>query len=365
MENGKEVIKLRSKSIAGGMRSLYLDSYVKGRRKYEFLRLYLLPGNSRGVKTKNNETLRLANAVKAKRIIELQNKEFGFKTESKIVFVDFFKSIFENKKYHTAVSWNNTFEYLKMYDDKKRTLLSEIDPQYVAGFQSFLAAQRQRLVKKFVHLSINTQSLYFQKFTSAIKKAYKKGLIRSDVSLDIEKGKTLACEKIYLSLDEVKKLSNTWMKYPVIKQAFLFSCFTGLRISDVCSMQWKDISKVEGFTRITFRQQKTGTEMYLDIAPQAAQYMGKRGLPSDKVFDFKYDSGVNRKIKIWASNAGVDKNVSFHTGRHTFAVMMLQLGTDLYTLSKLLGHKDIKSTQIYAKLVDKNKQNAVLKIPKL
>lgn len=364
MEYRKEVIKLRHKPLSNGMESLYLDSYVKGRRKYEFLRMYLLPGNDRKTKEKNNETLRLANAIKAKRIIEVQNHEFGFKTESKIVFADFFKSIFKNKKYHTAVAWNSTLEYLKMYD-KKKTQLCEIDVQYVIGFQEFLANHRQRKLKKFTHLSINTQSLYFQKFTSAIKKAYKKELIIRDVSLDVEKVKTLACEKTYLSLEEVKKLSDTWMKYPAIKQAFLFSCFTGLRISDVFGMQWKDVSKVEGFTRVTFRQQKTGTEMYLDIAPQAAQYMGKRGQPNDRVFDFKYDSGVNRKIKVWASSAGIDKNVSFHTGRHTFAVMMLQLGTDLYTLSKLLGHKDIKSTQVYAKLVDKSKQNAVLKIPKL
>ena len=63
--------------------------------------------------------------------------------------------------------------------------------------------------------------------------------------------------------------------------------------------------------------------------------------------------------------AGIKKHITFHSGRHTFAVMMLDLGTDIYTVSKLLGHREIGTTQIYAKVLDKNKQAAVAKIPSI
>ena len=79
----------------------------------------------------------------------------------------------------------------------------------------------------------------------------------------------------------------------------------------------------------------------------------------------KYLSVINSGLKRWAKAAEIDKNISFHTARHTFATMLLTLDVDLYTVSKLLGHKDIKTTQIYAKIIDKKKQDAVNKIPQL
>lgn len=119
------------------------------------------------------------------------------------------------------------------------------------------------------------------------------------------------------------------------------------------------------FTRIIFKQKKTGGQEYLDIPPQAAELQGKRvGGDGDRVFGWlPVVSVANDMLRRWATASGEKKDISFHCGRHTFAVMMLDLGTDIYTVSKLLGHRELSTTQIYAKVLDKNKQAAVARIP--
>ena len=172
----------------------------------------------------------------------------------------------------------------------------------------------------------------------------------------------------YLSLEEVKALAAADCDFPEIKRAFLFSCLTGLRRSDIIKLTWGEVTELNGRTRLVFRQKKTGGQEYLDITPQAAELIGNRGKakPADKVFgDIRYPSDTNDSLRIWALRAGIDKNVTFHVGRHTFAVLMLTLGTDIYTVSKLLGHRELKTTQIYAKIIDEKKQAAVYNIPKI
>ena len=171
---------------------------------------------------------------------------------------------------------------------------------------------------------------------------------------------------MYLTLEEVKKLSQTECEYPKIKRAFLFSCLTGLRRSDILKLTWGEVHQQGDFTRIIFRQKKTGGQEYLDITQQAAELMGERGKPNDKVFtDIYSPTCTNEAIKRWVLRAGINKEITFHCARHTFAVLMLDLGTDIYTVSKLLGHKELSTTQIYAKVLDKKKQEAVAMIPKI
>ena len=172
----------------------------------------------------------------------------------------------------------------------------------------------------------------------------------------------------YLSLDEVRALAAAECDYPEIKRAFLFSCLTGLRRSDIEKLTWGEVTVFNGRTRLVFQQKKTGGQEYLDITPQAAELLGDRGnaKATDHVFgNILYPSDTNDNLRIWALRAGIDKHISFHCGRHTFAVLMLTLGTDIYTVSKLLGHRELRTTQIYAKIVDSKKQEAVDNIPKI
>lgn len=109
-----------------------------------------------------------------------------------------------------------------------------------------------------------------------------------------------------------------------------------------------------------------GFKDYLDISPEAARLLGERKGPDELVFsDFLYDIYMRHELRAWCLRAGIPKSPTFHSARHTFAVMMLDLGADIYTVQKLLGHRELRTTEIYAKILDRKKQEAVLKIPNI
>ena len=171
---------------------------------------------------------------------------------------------------------------------------------------------------------------------------------------------------MYLTIDELRKMEEVECEYPQIKAAFMFSCLTGLRRSDILKLRWGDVFEQGEFTRIIFRQKKTKEQEYLDITPQAAELMGQRGKADELVFtDIHSPTCTNKAIQEWVLRSGINKKISFHCGRHTFATLMLDIGTDIYTVSKLLGHRELSTTQIYAKVLDKNKQAAVASIPQI
>ena len=151
-----------------------------------------------------------------------------------------------------------------------------------------------------------------------------------------------------MTIEEVRALIATPMKNEAIKQAYLFSCFCGLRISDIIGLRWKDVFVDRGQYRLAVSMQKTKEPIYLPLSPA-----------DDYVFDLPSPTMINLLLKPWAKAAGIDKRFSFHTARHTFATMMLTLGADLYTTSKLLGHADVKMTQVYAKIINQKKDDAV------
>ena len=119
------------------------------------------------------------------------------------------------------------------------------------------------------------------------------------------------------------------------------------------------MQELHGNIRIVFKQKKTGGLEYLDLNSQAADMLGERGMPDSYVFpNLGSIQSARISIAAWVRSAGINKHITFHCAVHTFAVMMLDLGVDLYTVSKLLGHKNIETTQVYAKVLDKNKQLA-------
>jgi integrase len=148
----------------------------------------------------------------------------------------------------------------------------------------------------------------------------------------------------------------------VTKRAFLFGCLTGLRNCDIRALTWADVHHQDGYTRIIFRQAKTKGQEYLDISAQAASLMGEIGGEDDEVFPLMHWSSVRKHLFDWAKRAKINKHVTFHCSRHTFAVMMLGV-TDIYTVSKLLGHRELSTTQVYAHVIDKAKREAIDNIP--
>ena len=146
-----------------------------------------------------------------------------------------------------------------------------------------------------------------------------------------------------------------------IKNAYLFSCFCGLRISDIMLLKWKNIIKDRGAYTLEIVMKKTKDPIYLPLSDQALKWLPSQSgkTAEDKVFYIPLFNYVNPALAEWAKKAGLNKHMTFHTARHTFATMMLTLGADLYTVSKLLGHSDVKITQVYAKIVNQKKNDAV------
>lgn len=372
----KEPIKLRQKKIADGNVSLYLDIYRNGKRTYEFLKLYLIPERTKDDKEKNRQTLQLANAVKSQRIVELQNGEFGFKSEfaTSTPFFDYYRAMCQKRLgAESRSNWGNWFSclhHLKRYEKNERITFAEITPEWVQGFKDYLEDDARawehdkRKRNKEKPLARNSKLSYFNKLRACLNQAFEDRIIPINPCRGVENFKAEEGTRMYLTIDEVRKIAQAECDYPRIKDAFLFSCLTGLRRSDIERLRWGDVFQQGDYTRIIFRQKKTKGQEYLDITDQAAALMGKRGDPADLVFeDIHSPTCTNRAVQEWVLRAGINKKISFHCGRHTFATMMLDIGTDIYTVSKLLGHKELSTTQIYAKVMDKNKQAAVSKIP--
>jgi integrase len=181
-----------------------------------------------------------------------------------------------------------------------------------------------------------------------------------------QKTKPEQCERNFLTFDEISLLNNTKCKNEDVKRAFLFACYTGLRISDIINIEWNDIKK----DRLEFRQQKTNNLNYMPLNETAKNILKQhRGniydLQNQKIFKLPTLSLILKYIDEWVKSAGIKKLITTHSGRHTFATLSLTQGVDLYTVSKLLGHCRVEVTQVYAKIVDEKKIEAVNKLPKL
>ena len=353
--------------------ALYLDICKDGTRSYEYLKLYLVPETTRADKAANKETLRQAEAIRAQRVVEMRSRQLGieYTDQSKVLFYDFFESLISRKEGSTKTSWRNCMSHLLRYEPNRAITFKDITPLWVQGFRDYLDTKamqwdidsRKRDVEP-KPIGDGTKALMFQKLRSALNQAVKQGIIPRNPSLSVERFKEPESNIEFLTLDELRKLAQTPPPDKEVARAFLFSCLTGLRWSDIVKLTWGDVQQMGNTTRIVFRQQKTGGLEYLDLNPQAVKLLGAHGKRMDLIFpNLMAVQQARINVTAWVRAAGIDKHITFHCGRHTFAVMMLDLGVDLYTVSKLLGHKSIETTQIYAKILDKNKQAAVNRIP--
>lgn len=200
---------------------------------------------------------------------------------------------------------------------------------------------------------------YFFIFKAAIKQAFIDGYLTVDLAAKTKNISYEDAQREYLIMEELNVLAATPCASPVLKRAALFSALTGLRHSDTQKLKWKDVVKDEEHYRLLFTQQKTKGVEYMPISGQAYQLCGERGDPDRLVFEGLQDpSWINRPVSKWIKSAGITKHITFHCFRHTYATLQLTMGTDIYTVSKMLGHRKVTTTQVYAKIVDKKKEQA-------
>ena len=366
-KNTKEPVRLREKELANGVRSLYLDIYVNGKRSYEFLKLYLIPETNPQAKVQNENTMRAANTIKLNRILEITNNKAGLKNTSiraKMLLKDWmetFRQAQEQKGVKDQKLIHNTVHALTAYNIN--VAMRDVNRDYIIGLTNFLRNDyRSPRGKKLKDYSVIN---YLGCLRNALDMAVREDVIADNPIMKLsaqDKVKAPESQREYLTVEEVQQLEATDSPYPHIKQAFLFACYTGLRCSDVRSITWGKIVKDGEKYRLHTVMFKTKRPFYIPLSKKAMQWMPERGDKTDDELIFEnIPVQVNTKLYLqpWLDKAGITKPITFHCSRHTFGTMMLTLGADIYTTSKLMGHTKVEVTQIYAKIINKKKDDAV------
>lgn len=362
-------VKIRKRLTSPEKSSLSLEITQNGTRTVEALRLFVynLPKNKLE-QQENKKTLELAERLRSEKLIQIQDKKFGTQRQdfSDKNFLEYFAEKMEERRESSGNygNWNSALKYLKKcFGDKLP--MSDVTIETCSKFRLFL--ENKARTKSNTPLSQNSKYSYLNKLKACLKLAYKDRLINENVSEFIKGFKQGESNREYLTFEEVQKLVETDCQYPVLKAAFLFSCLTGIRWSDIQNLTWVNLrySEKRGY-ELSYRQQKTKGKEYLPISEQAVELLGKRGDNEDRIFKgLKYSAYMNVGLFRWMAKAEIHKKITFHCARHTHAVLLLENGTDIYTVSKMLGHRELKTTQIYAKIVDSKKIEAVRSIPKL
>jgi integrase len=361
-------VTLRRKPISNGRHSLYLEIYpavynpdtgIMQRKQY--LKLYIInrPKNN-SEKELNKETLALAEYVRAQRQIDLQSRRFDFVSDSKMKsnFLDFFEE--QSAKRKDSYNWTMSVRYFKAFAGST-VPFTALNETLCEEYADYLLS-RPALGRSKIKIKKNTAVAYFGRFKLTLKEAFKKRFLPTDLSTIIESISPQETHRPFLFKEELENMASASCPIPIVKKAGLFSAMTGFRYSDIETLLWSEIHGSEGNYYIVYNQEKTESAEYYPVSDQTIKLLGPRGDSDAKVFQgLKYDQTVNA-LKKWLIHAGIEKRFTFHGFRHTFATLQIAAGTDLYTVMKLLGHKDIKTTQIYAKIVDSLKKEASEKI---
>ena len=377
-------VKLREKKISGNRQSLYLDFYpaiphpeTGAPTRREFLGLYLFDKAKNSIdKQHNKETLQLAEQIRQKRENHLNKPEIytGYEKEQLKIkeqgeqnFVTYFKSLADKRKASNHENWVSALRYLDNFTNGKMKF-ADLNEKFLEDFKEYLLTTKSNKSNKTT-LAQNSAVSYFNKIKAALKEAYKDGILQSDLNARVKPIQSAETRREYLTIDELNKLVKKDCNNPLMKRATLFSALTGLRFSDIQKMVWGELEYVndQGYF-LNFNQKKTKGVEVLPISEQAYRFTegpdNPKDMPQDKcVFEgLKYSAYHNKQLSQWIGAAGITKHITFHCFRHTYATLQLHGGTDIYTVSKMLGHKDLKTTQIYAKIVDESKRTATSRI---
>lgn len=367
----KEPVKIRTKKLENGVESIYLDIYMDGDRKKEYLKLYLSPETNKEAKRKNKEVLMIANTIKTQKLVELQEGKYDFKAKKKseISLVEFLEETHQeyqkNYKPRTARMYQNVLIHIKRFIGRKKVRLKDVDKEFVRSFIAYLWNCKTKDGTLFKEDSVRT---YYRGFARVMNRAVEEELIKvnpCNLINNSETPKKAESKREYLTFDEVRSLIDTPCSIEIVKQMFLFSCFTGLRIGDILRLKKSNLVEVEkGLWQLEFVQQKTERVLTVPLSANALEWIPTES-KNDNLFGYYMTTNEYHVLKKWVKNAGITKHVTFHVARHTYATMLLYYGADVYTVSKLLGHTSVQITQVYAKVVDESKRKAVNLIPKV
>lgn len=276
---------------------------------------------------------------------------------SKLV-LELYQEMTDKRDGSNRLIWLSSLRYLKGFI-KPGLKFSDLTEKICNDYRDYLLTTKS-FKSKNKNLSHNTSLSYYNKFKVVLKQAYRYGYLQIDLNARIDTIKEEETWKDYLTLPEINSLAKTECKLPQLKNAALFSCLTGLRFSDIQKLTWGEVEYIEGRGHVLhFRQQKTRQIELLPISDQAIYLMGERKDPDINVFEgLKYSAYTNKQLYLWIGAAGIIKDITFHSFRHSYGTNQLAMGTNIYVIMEMMGHKSIRSTQGYTKIVDPLKDAA-------
>ncbi len=321
--------------------------------------------------TIDQEACVFADGVRSIRQKEYDNADLYTEKEAELAvqnqrqqidFIEYFLKVSKDRHRNSSqsiiVNWNRVGELLKLFTNNQPLPFSQINLSKAEEIRRFMLTAPCGGNKKGT-VSHNTAATYYSIFKAGLKQAFIDGYLTVDISAKIKGIQDQESRREHLSVEELNILAETPCDRPILKRAALFSALTGVRHCDIQKLKWKEIQVVGEQVRLNFTQQKTKGVEYMPISEQAYQLCGEPGKPEQLVFeDLPDPSWISGPLKRWIKSAGITRNITFHCFRHTYATLQLAGGTDIYTVSKMLGHTNVKTTQIYAKIVDEKKQKA-------
>lgn len=339
-------VTIRTKDRAKGRKVIYLDCYRNGKRSYEFLKLYLVPEVDEATKQLNQNTMEQAKAIRNLRENEIiHDGELQPQIKSKLLLTDWLNTFSEKKK-KAGEKTSRSVQILtvrkQLIDFKgEKTKLSDVDEDFCKGYINYLATKAVTNSKSNPkHIMASTAMNYFKIFISALNYAVKKKLIKFNPTRNLDEDdlkpiKPQESLRTYLTIDEVRKLMATECENDLIKRAFLFGCFTGLRISDIRKLKWSDLKTRNGKTYMSIIIKKTLFPLGMKLSKEALRWLPKKGEDNGVIFkNLPQGSWISYILKDWAKDAGLEnpRSLCFHVSRHTFATMELTLGADCLIL---------------------------------
>jgi integrase len=332
------------------------DTGKPTRREFLGLYVYDSPGTDYD-KTYNKETRTKAEMIKAQRQLALQDDAYGFMSDKRrnTDFIEFVDKMASERTGSSLMCWKSALVHLKAFAGETLKM-SDLTEDKCDEFKSYLLTR--------AGLSHNSAFLYLSKFRAALKEAYRKKILSEDLTIRTKGIGVREVKKSYLSDEELQRAIKANCGIPQLKRAALFSALTGLRFSDIQKLTWSEVhhSKADGHS-LQFIQKKTKGVETLNVPLEAVEIMGNRMADTDNVFpDLIFNGSTGKILNDWMKDAKIGKHITFHCFRHTYAVRSLSNGTDLFALSKMMGHRDITTTQVYAKVVDKSKREAADRI---
>lgn len=364
--NRKKVLNKKGKAL------VQVEAYLNRKKKYFSTKVYLRPDqwDARKQIVKNHPNAEALNRMVYGFMATIEKKELELWQQGRCVSLELLKEVLNTDDTSSAFipfyrqevmnstlkesSKRNHLSTLKLLQEfRKEMTFSDLSFELVSSFESFLRAKQYHIntiakhmkhLKRYVNVAINKEYIEIQKY------AFRKYKI-----------KTIENKHTHLIPEELEKLEKLELtgrnlKYRKTLDAFLFCCYAGMRYSDFVSLSPDKIVKIGQETWLIYHSVKTRAEVRL---PLFLLFDGKgldilekykENLPD--FFHLKNNSNINKELLVISRLARLSKRISFHTARHTNATLLIYNGVNITTVQKLLGHRSVKTTQVYTNIMD-------------